>query len=163
MSATDYDIEDFYRSLLSGCNTLDVQIAIEKYQEVGLSPYDLAEDVRGIMWIAKSNLADIDVCHMAYDHILQSAGDKISSIVGFDICNDTTGGVGFHTTGIHGDASFDYFKEDQEKLRHVLENTSKEHIRELSEDNFVRVFLEDVEIDIKEILQNKESEMEVES
>jgi hypothetical protein len=162
MSATDCDTAEILASL-TGNGVFDLQTAIEKFQEVGLSPLALTDKVKEFASYTESGLIDIDVCCMAYEHILEMADEKISSIVGFDICDDIETGGEFYVAGNYMSTSFDYSEEAQKQLEETLQKASLEDIRKLSEDNFVRVFLKDVEIDIKEILQNKESEMEVES
>ena len=150
MPISDYELADFYSSLTE-YGSSDVETAIEKFKEVKLSSRDLAEQIREFAESTGSELDGLDICYVAYDHILQMARNKISEILDFDICNDIKGGTEFYTAGNYMCTSFDYSQEAQEQLEETLREAESEAIEKLLEDDFVRVFLEDVEIDIKEI------------
>ena len=148
--ASDEQIKEFHSSL-SGYGYADVETAIEKFDEVKLLASELADAVREFADSTGTELDKIDVCYVAFDHILQMARNKISEIIDFDIANDIIGGTEFYTYGNYMCTSFDYSKEATDQLEEKLRDASPEEIEELLEDNFVKVLLQDVKIDIKEI------------
>ncbi len=150
MPVTDYQIFSFYESL-SDYGYIDVKTAIEKFQEVDITATDLAYEVREYCESTETPLDEVDVCYVAYDHILQMARNKINEILNFDICNDIKDGTAFYTYGNYMCTSFDYSEEATEQLEEKLEDADKSQIGQLFDDIFVKVFLEDVGIDTKEI------------
>ena len=98
MVVTDRDIADFHSSL-TDYGYADVETAIEKFKEVKLYASDLAEQVREFHESTGVEIDKIDVCYVAYDHILQMARNRIDEILSFDICNDIKDGTEFYTYG----------------------------------------------------------------
>lgn len=160
MTVDDYEIAEFHNTL-TGYGSADVETAIEKFKDVNLSASELADQVREYADSTGTSLSRIDVCYVAYNHILQMARNEISDILGFDICNDIKDGTEFYTSGNAMCTSFDYSSEAQEQLEAVLKKADQESIEELLENDFVRVFLEDVDIDINDIQKTASEEVEV--
>ena len=158
--ASDYQITEFYSSLTE-YGYSDVDTAIEKFQEAGMSASDLAEKVRECHEYNGIPIQDIDVCYVAYDHILQTARNKIDEILDFDICDDIKDGTGFYTAGNFMCTSFDYSQEVKDQLKEKLKDAETEQIKKLLDDIFVKVFLEDVEINIEEIRKTGSEKQEV--
>lgn len=150
MSVTDSQIAEFHNSL-TNYGYADVKTAIEKFQEAGLSASDLADEVREFAYSTGSPIEKIDVCYVAYDHILQMARNKLDEIICFDIVNDIKGGTEFYTAGNYMCTSYDYSEEATEQLEEKLKDADNSQIEELLEDIFVKVFLDNVDIDINEI------------
>ncbi len=98
MSVTDSQIAEFHESL-TDYGSMDVQTTIEKFQQVKLSAQELADAAREYAESTDMPMSEIDVCYVAYDHILQTARNKLDDILGFDICNDIKGGTAFYTYG----------------------------------------------------------------
>ena len=151
MTVTDSQVAEFHSSLMVYYGYTDVETAIEKFAKVKLSAGDLADVVRECADFTGTALDKIDVCYVAYDHILQTARNKLDEIIHFDICNDIKGGTEFYTAGSHMGTSFDYSQGAVDQLEERLRDAGPEKIEELLENDFVKVFLEDVDIDIKEI------------
>ena len=159
MPVTDSQITDFYNSL-SGYGYADVETAIEKFDDVGLYAEDLAYAVREFVDSTGRELDKIDICYVAFEHILQMARNKISEIIDFDIANDIIDGTEFYTYGNYMCTSYDYSQEATDQLEENLRDASPEQIEELLEDNFVKVFLEDIHVDISEIRETEKLEVE---
>jgi len=150
MTVTDSQIAEFHNALTS-YGYADVKTAIEKFDEVGLSAQELSDEVREFAESTGTSIDKIDVCYVAYDHILQMARNKLDEILDFDISNDIKDGTEFYTAGNYMCTSYDYSEEAKEQLEEKLKNTSQGQMEDLLEDKFIKVFLEDVEIDIAEI------------
>ncbi len=156
MTITDSQIADFHNSL-SNYGYMDVNTAIEKFQQVKLVGSDLADEVRDYAESTGTQMDKVDVCYVAYDHILQMARNKLSEVLDFDIVNDIEDGAEFYTYGNDMCTSFDYSEEAIEQLTQKLKNTTPEQLEECLKDVFVKVFLEDVEIDMDEIQKELEA------
>ena len=160
MVVTDSEIADFHRSM-SEYGYSDVKTAIKKFQEVEMSPNDLADAVREFHEDTGIPIKDVDVCYVAFDHILRMARSKIDEVLDFDICNDIKDSEGFYTAGNFMCTSFDYPQEATDQLEEKLKDAETEEIEELLDDIFVKVFLEDVEINIEEIRKTGSEKQEV--
>ena len=158
MPVTDSQRMDFYKSL-SGYGYADVEKAIEKFNDVGLYAKDLAYAVREFVESTDAPIDKIDVYYVAYDHILKTARNKLGEILGFDIANNIIDGLGFYTYGNYIDTS-DKLQKAIDQLEEKLKNAGQEQIEELLEDNFVKVFLEDINVDINEIRKTEKLEVE---
>ena len=160
MVVTDSDIADFHRSM-SEYEYSDVKTAIKKFQEVEMDPNDLADAVREFHEDTGIPIKDVDVCNVAFDHILQMARIKIDKVLYFDIRNDIKDSEGFYTAGNFMRTSFDCSQEATDQLEEKLKDAVTEQIEELLDDIFVKVFLEDVEINIEEIRKTGSEKQEV--
>ena len=150
MTVSDSEIAEFH-SGLTDYGSMDVRTAIKKFQEVELRASDLADEVRKYVEFTGTEIAKVDICYVAYDYILQMARDKIDRVLCFDLIDSIKNGAGFYTYGNAMCTFFDYSEEATEQLTEKLKEDTPEQLEELLEDNFVKVFLEDVSIDIKEI------------
>ena len=157
MTVTDSQRTDFYKSL-SGYGYADVEEAIEKFDDVGLYAKDLAYAVREFAESTDAPIDKIDVFYVAYDHILKTARNKLGEILGYDIINNIIGSLGFYYDS-YTDTS-DKLQKAIEQLEEELKNVGQEQIEELLEDNFVKVFLEDIYVDISEIRKTEKLEVE---
>jgi len=143
----DKDFEfDRFASSITDFGSADIATAVEKFQEVGLSGSELADAVREFADDTGTDLNDVDVVSVAYDHILQNARNEISSVLDFDIVNDIEGGTEFYVAGNFMATSYDYSQEAVDQLRDVLKKASKSDLQMLSENIFVRSFLSDVDV-----------------
>ncbi len=147
---------EFYSSS-SGNQYADVETAIEMFAEVRLSPRDLAYQVKEFADSTGTKLEDVDACYVAYDHILQMARDKIIKVLDFDIVNDITDGTEFYTCGSGMDTSFDYSQKAKDQLVKELINEDVElcEVGKVLRDDFVKVFLEYVDIDTTDIRMHR--------
>lgn len=159
MVVTDSEMADFHTSLCE--YYFDVKTAIKKFQEVKMSSSDLAEKVRECHESTGTPIHKIDVCYVAYDHILQMARNKIDEILDFDICDDIKDGTGFYTCESSICTSFDSLQEVKDQLKEKLKDVGTEQIKKLLDDIFVKVFLKDVNINIKEIRKTGSEKQEV--
>ncbi len=151
---TDSQVVEFY-SRLSNYGYSDIVIAIKKFDEVGLETFDLTDIVREYIASTGITIDEIDVCHVAYGHILQTARNKLNEVLHFDIIDDIKGGYEeFNILGSHTNTSYDYSDEAKDQLESKLKSAEQEQIVELLEDKLVRVFLEDVDIDIDNAFGN---------
>lgn len=144
-------------SLLHGLTdwgSADIQTAVEKAMEVNMNGNDLADLVREFATDTATQLADIDICYVIYDHILQMARNEIDNSTGFDISNDAD----FYTYGNAMCTSYDYSQESQEKLIEELSKLDDAELEQLLENEHVKVFLEDVEITKDDIIKAKNDE-----
>ena len=160
IAATDSQVADFHSSLTEN-RYFDTKIAIGKFLEVGMSPSDLADKVIEFHESAESSIKDIDFCSVAYDHVLQMARNKIDKILNFDICKDIKNGTGFYICVNTMCTSYDYSQEAIHQLEEKLKDAGTEPIEELLDDIFVKVFLKDVNINIKEIRKTGSEKQEV--
>jgi hypothetical protein len=143
----DKDFEfDRFASSITDFGSGDIATAVEKFQEVGLSGSELADAVREFSDDTGTDLNDVDVVFVAYDHILQNARNEISSVLDFDIVNDIEGGTEFYVAGNFMATSYDYSQEAVDQLRDVLKKASKSDLQMLSENIFVKSFLSDVDV-----------------
>ena len=157
MSIGKYDrfetaINEFAKA---GLSPEDLEDAINKFAEVGLTPEDLGKQVKKFQKENNSEDELDEINGIAHEHILQQAGNKIKEIVEFDIV-DKENGTKFYVVIESVGPTYDY---GDEGLTEQLENTIQEadinKIKTLVDDTFVRVFLNDVNIDINEIYKTK--------
>ena len=141
----DREYDDFTSSI-TDYGYGDIATAIEKFKEVGLSGRELADQVREWSDETGTPLGEIDIVYVAYDHILQNARNEIDSVLGFDIVNDIEGGSEFSVAGNYMATSYDYSEEAVDQLRDSLKKASKSDLKKLSENIFVRSFLNDVDV-----------------
>jgi len=120
-----------------------------------MSASDLADKVKGYAESTGTEISEIDVCYVAYDHILQMARNEIGRVLSFDICNDMKGDAEIYVRGNAMGTSYGYSSEAIERLTNILEKSSKEQFEELLESQLVKVFLEDVNIDIDGIWKSE--------
>lgn len=126
---------------------MDVRVAIEFFLDVGLTGYDLAEQVNEFCDDVGEKITDVDICYIAYDYVLQMARNKISKVLDYDFTND---GPGIDTYGNYCCTSYDYIEEAINELREELEEATEEQKEELKEDKFVMQFLREIAIDVLE-------------
>jgi len=144
----DREISSFNRSI-TDFGSGDIAEAVEKGDELGLSGDEVADIARDFADETGTDLQDVDVVAQVYDHELQMARNKIDSVLGFDIVNDVSG-TEFYTAGNFLATSFDYSTEAHDELEKKIKEASKEEKEQLMQDIFVKVFLEDVDIDIED-------------
>ena len=143
----DKDFEfDRFASSVTDFGSADIATAVEKFQEVGLSGSELADAVRQWADDTGTDLNDVDVVSVAYDHILQEARNEIITVLDFDIVNDIEGGTEFYVAGNFMATSYDYSQEAVDQLKDKLKKASKSDLQMLSENIFVRSFLTDVDV-----------------
>ena len=140
---TNNDELDFYRKL-SSFGYADLNTALEKFRSVGLFGDDLANQVQEFSENSETNITDIDICAVAFDHILQIAKNKIEEVLNFDMEND----VEFYVYSNYMCTEIIYEPEDQQKLQKVIDNATQKQKQELVNNNFVIEFLNDVNIEI---------------
>ena len=141
----DREYDDF-TSGITDYGSADIATAVEKFKEVGLGGRELADRVREWSDETETPIGDVDVVYVAYDYILQNARNEIDSVLGFDISNDIEGGTEFYVAGNYMATSYDYSTEAVDQLRGVLKKASKSDLKKLSENVFVRSFLNDVDV-----------------
>ena len=96
-----------------------------------------------------TDMDDLDIVAIVYEHELQMARNKIDSVLGYDFLNDTEhGGTEFYVAGNYMATSFDYSKEAVSDLQEKINEATGEQKDELEDDIFVKIFLEDVEVGI---------------
>jgi len=133
---------DRFTSSITDFGSGDIASAVDKADEVGIDGSGLADIVREFGDETGTPLNDIDVVAVLYDHILQNARNEIDSVLNFDIVNDAD----FYVAGNFLATSYDYSTESQEKLTEKINEASKSDLQRLSENIFVRSFLNDVEV-----------------
>lgn len=140
----------FYEAI-SNFGSLDIARALQVFQEVGLYPHDLAEEVERYTngELAELELSKVDVCYVAYDFILQQARNKIDEVLKFDFLNDTNGSIS--TYGNYCATTYDFGENDKQKLKEVLEKATEEQKEELREDRATFWFLN--ELDLKSVIE----------
>ena len=148
MVEIEFKVADFHSSL-TNYEYADVKTAIEKFEEVGMSTSDLVDKVREFNLSTETSIHKIDVCYVAYDHILYMARSKIDEILDFDICDVIKVGAGFYLCGDHRRISFGYSQDVKDQLEEELKDAGTEQIEELLDDISVKVFLKDVGIYIE--------------
>lgn len=92
-------------------------------------------------------ITDVDICYIAYDHVLQMARNKISEVLDYDFMND---GPGIDTCGNYCCTSYDYTEEAINELREKLKEATEEQKEELKENKFVMQFFREIDIDVLE-------------
>ena len=156
--AIESRVTDFYKAV-SDLSYTDVEAAVSKFAEVGLSPNDLSEQVREFSEEVGVEINKIDVCAIAWDHILQQARNKISETLKFDIV-DNTGDGEFSVAENYQATTFDADDESVKLLKEVIQKANDAQVEKLMKDVFVKVFFEDNDIDIKKIRETKSENKE---
>jgi hypothetical protein len=133
---------DRFTSSITDFGSGDIASAVDKADEVGISGSELADIVREFGDETGTPLNDIDVVAVLFDHILQNARNEIDSVLNFDVMNDGD----FYVAGNFLATTYDYSTESQEKLTKLINEASKSDLKRLSENIFVRSFLNDVEV-----------------
>ena len=149
--AIESRVTDFYKAM-SNFGYTDVEAAVSKFAEVGLSPDDLSEQVKEFSKETDTEIDNIDICAIAWEHVLQQARNKISETLKFDISNDK---CEFYVAGDYHATTFDADDESDELLKDEIREANDEQIEKLKDDVFVKVFFEDNDIDIKKIRETK--------
>jgi len=145
----DFEINSFNQSM-TDFGSGDIASAVEKGDELGLSGSEVADLAREFADETGTSLSDIDPVATVYEHELQMARNKIDSVIGYDFLNDFEGdGTEIYTAGNFLATSFDYGQEAHDDLEKRIQNATPEKKKELIDDIFVKVFLEDLDIDIQ--------------
>ncbi len=145
----DNEISQFHQSI-TDFGSGDIASAVEKGDEIGLSGSEVADLAREFSDDTETKLEDVDPVATVYEHELQMARNKIDSVIGYDFLNDFEGsGTEIYTAGNFLATSFDYSTEAHDDLEKRVKGATPEQKKELLDDIFVKVFLEDVDIDIE--------------
>jgi len=142
----ELETQSFYRRLMP-YGSADVRAAIDFFIDAGLDGDDLADQVNEFSEDTGTKIAEVDICYVAYDHILQMARNKISEVLGYDFQNDLETGTEFYTYGNFMCTTYDYSEEARKDLTERLEAATDEQKDELRDDKFVVCFLRRVDID----------------
>lgn len=144
----DREISRFNRSI-TDFGSGDIASAVEKGDELGLDGNEVADLAREFADDTGTDLNDVDVVAQVYDHELQMARNKIDEVLGYDFINDFEGdGTEFYTAGNFMATTFDYSQNAHDQLEKKIKGATPEQRKQLLDDIFVKVFLEDVDIDI---------------
>ncbi len=144
----DREISRFNRSI-TDFGSGDISSAVEKGDELGLDGDEVADISRQFADETGTDLNDVDVVAQVYDHELQMARNKIDEVLGYDFINDFEGdGTEFYTAGNFLATTFDYSQDAHDQLEKKMKGATPEQRKQLLDDIFVKVFLEDVDIDI---------------
>ena len=144
----DREISRFNRSI-TDFGSGDIASAVEKGDELGLDGNEVADLSREFADETGTDLNDVDVVAQVYDHELQMARNKIDEVLGYDFINDFEGdGTEFYTAGNFLATTFDYSQNAHDQLEKKIKGATPEQRKQLLDDIFVKVFLEDVDIDI---------------
>lgn len=144
----DREISRFNRSI-TDFGSGDIASAVEKGDELGLDGNEVADISRQFADETGTDLNDVDVVAQVYDHELQMARNKIDEVLGYDFINDFEGdGTEFYTAGNFLATTFDYSQNAHDQLEKKIKGATPEQRKQLLDDIFVKVFLEDVDIDI---------------
>ena len=137
---------DRFTSSITDFGSGDIASAVDKGEEVGLDGSEVADLAREFADDTGTQLEDVDVVAIVYEHILQNARNEIDSVLGFDIMNDITEGTEFYVAGNYLATSYDYSQEASDQLKDVLEKAPMDKLKRLSENVFVKSFLSDVDV-----------------
>ena len=144
----DREISRFNRSI-TDFGSGDIASAVEKGDELGLDGNEVADISRQFADETGTDLNDVDVVAQVYDHELQMARNKTDEVLGYDFINDFEGdGTEFYTAGNFLATTFDYSQNAHDQLEKKIKGATPEQRKQLLDDIFVKVFLEDVDIDI---------------
>jgi hypothetical protein len=138
---------DFYAAVLP-YGSADVRAAVRFFVDARLGGDALADAVTEFVDGTDSKLADVDVCYIAYDHVLQMARNKISEVLNYDFCND---GPGIDVYGNYMCTQYDYSEEAKDELIEKLKEADEEQKEEMRDDNMVIAFLREMDIDILKV------------
>ena len=141
MTAKDRDIA-YFNAEMSPYGYGDIETAIEQFAEVGLSPKRLAERIKDEADETGYDIQDMDICAIAWDHILQEARNYISQVCNFDVCDNAD----FTVAGDYLATSFDYSTEGQKKLQKMINEADPEQIEKLFGNKYVKVLFHDTDI-----------------
>ena len=144
---TESEIDSFNHSI-SNFGSGDITTAIEKGRELNLWGSDVADLVRDWSEETGTDMDDLDIVAIVYEHELQMARNKIDSVLGYDFLNDFSGDTGFYVAGNYMATSFDYSEGAVTDLQEKINEATGEQKDELEDDIFVKIFLEDVEVEI---------------
>jgi hypothetical protein len=136
---------------------LDVKAGVEHFLRYNKTGQDLAEAVEQFSEETNTPLKDVDVTYIAFDTIFQEARNEISDLIGFDICNDAN----FYTYSNYCCSNYDYSEEDKEKLITAIAEAEQDKREELLNNELIKLFLEDIEInqdDISQIIKKYEQD-----
>lgn len=139
-----------FNSSITDFGSGDIASAVEKGDEIGLSGSEVADLSREFADDTRTDLSDVDPVATVYEHELQMARNKIDSVLDYDFINDFEGdGTEIYTAGNFLATSFDYSQDAHDQLEKKIKDAKPEQKKELMDDIFVKVFLEDVDIDIE--------------
>ncbi len=142
------EINDF-NSSMTNFGSGDIASAVEKGDELGLSGREVADLAREFADDTETNIEDVDPVATVYEHELQNARNKISEVLDYDFINDFEGdGSEIYTAGNFLATSFDYSQDAHDELEKKIQGATPEQKKELLDDIFVKVFFEDIEIDV---------------
>lgn len=127
---------------------LDIQAAVDHALNVNMYGYDLAKTVNDYLEEANITLENADVCYIILDYILQQARNKISEVLGLDICNDLCNGTEYTVYGNAMCSSIDYSTENQKELQFRINEATPEQKLKLRKDVMVKYFAELTDIDL---------------
>jgi len=117
---------------------------------------DIIEDYCESVGLELKDKNDLDVCAIAYEHVLQEVRNEIINIIDFDIQNDCD----FEVAGNYMCSSFDYREEDKESLINAIKEADEDKQKELFESDIIMEFFNDVDMDIEvKKLINKSNEV----
>src|SRR5271157_1912212 len=141
------EYEKFYESQsILPYGLSDIRAAIEFFIDAGLTGEDLAEQVIEFCDDTETKLADVDVCGIAYDYVLQMARNKIDKIIGYDLCNDFRGDTGIYVAANYCCTSYDYSDAAIKDLTKKLSKATNEQKDKLRDDRLVMFFLGQINI-----------------
>lgn len=143
----DCEIQSFYSAVVP-YGSIDVRAAIDFCLKVDLDGNDLADLVTEFCDDTGSKITDVDICYIAYDHVLQRARNKISEVLDYDFMNDGPGHIDVY--GNYMCTSYDYTEDAVEELREKIKAATEDQKEELRENKFVVCFLQEIDIAVLE-------------
>jgi len=120
---TERLVKDFQSSFCP-YGYLDIQMAVKTYDEVGLTPDDLVEEIEEFCNSCDVKAEDCDPCYIAYDSIFQQVRNEIDEATGKDICNDVKEQI--EVTGNFMCTQFDYTEGAKKEFLAIVKKIKKE-------------------------------------
>jgi hypothetical protein len=149
MREIEIETKNFYAGIVS-YGSLDIERAVEIFLDVDKTGDELAEVVNQFAEDTGTPLKDIDICYVAYEHILQLARNRIEDVLCFDFLNEGQG-RDIYTYGNYVCSQYDNTQGLIDEIKERLENLDKEDreqaIKDLKEDKVVNWFLEGIGFD----------------
>jgi len=127
---------------------LDLKSACETFHAYGLTSQDLSDAIHDFMSNTGMSLEEIDVCYIAYDHILNHARNHIQESIGFDIVDDVTTEVSVY--GNYMCTDFQYTEQTVEEIKKAIEKANADQCCDLFKDCITKQFLIEIEV-LKEV------------
>ena len=138
---------DFYAAVLP-YGSADVRAAVGFFVDAGLDGDALADAVTEFCDDCDAKIADVDVCYIAWDHVLQMARNKIHEVLNYDICND---GPGIDTYGNYMCTQYGFIEKAKDELIEKLKEADEYQKDEMRADNLTMAFLKEMDIDVLKV------------